>query len=157
SIRKAIRAGKVMSTLNAEMQLALMADDTASFVARHDPGISRDVLVEQTHERIADLDALRESLPERPRNLSGFAREARALAGLFHVASRDAPEVLLFLRLMARAIGADAARLIPGGGPVRVDLGKLGPIELPPTRELPPPLLRIRHVVDAYHAAFASG
>jgi hypothetical protein len=121
------------------MQFTVMTDDTASFIAGHDSGMSREELIERTHQRIADLDALRESLAERPHNLHGFARDAYELAGLFHRVRPDAPEVLLFLRIMARAIGADAARLIPGGGPVRVDLGKLGPMELPPTNETPPP------------------
>jgi Immunity protein 49 len=151
-IRKA-----VPFTVDAEMQFTVMNDDTASFIAGHDPKMSREELVEQAHERIEDFDALRESLPERPRNLSSFARDAHALAGLFHRIRPDAPEILLFLRIMARAIAADAARLIPGGGPVRVDLGKLGPIELPPTNETPPLLLRLRHITDAYHAAFAAG
>jgi hypothetical protein len=46
------------------------------------------------------------------------------LAGYFHLLEPDSPEVLLFLRLMARAIAADAARTIPGGGPVLLTLAK---------------------------------
>jgi Immunity protein 49 len=143
--------------VDIEMQLTAMAGDTASFIAGHDPGMSREELIEQTHQRIADFDALRESVPERPRNLSSFARDAWSLAGLFHRVKPDAPEIPLFLRIMARAIAADAARLIPGGGPVRVDLCKLGTLELPPTDETPPPLLRVEHITRAYHAAFAAG
>jgi hypothetical protein len=89
-----------------------------------------------------------------------LAREARELAGLFHLVTPDAPEVLSFLQLMARSIAAEAARAIRGGGPVRVDLGKLGPIELAPAQQLPLPLLQPRYIADiadAYHAAFAAG
>src|SRR5262245_52671107 len=93
-------------TVDTEMPFAVMTDDTDSFIAGHDPGMAREELIERTHERIADLDALRESLAERPRNLHGFARDAYELAGMFHRVRPDAPEVLLFLRIMARAIGA---------------------------------------------------
>jgi hypothetical protein len=133
-----------------------MTEDTAHFVARHDPGISHEALAERVRQGVAALEALREVLPKRSRSLRGFAREAHDLAGYFHLLEPDSPEVLLFLRLMARAIAADAARTIPGGGPVRVDLGKIGPIELPP-HELPDPLPSLRQIVYAYHAAFAAG
>jgi hypothetical protein len=134
-----------------------MADDTADFVARHDPDIPRDELLEDIGERTSFLRALRESLVGRPGNLVSFANEARALAGLSHLATPDTPEIVSYLRMMARAIAAAAARAIPGGGPVRIDLDGLGPIELPPAQELPIPLLQPRYIVDAYHAAFAVG
>jgi hypothetical protein len=143
--------------MDAAMHVMATDEDTASFIAGHDPGISRAALIRQTNNSIAELDELRESLRERPRNLSVFAKAARRLAGLFHTVSPDAPEVLLFLRLLARAVGADAARSAPGDGPVQVDLGKLGPIDLPRTQERLPALLRLRHVVEGYHAAFAAG
>ena len=143
--------------MDVAMQVMDTHEDTTSFIAGHDPGISRAALIRQTNNAIAEFDELRESLRERPRNLSIFAKEARRLAGLFHMVSQDAPEVSLFLRLQARAVGADAARRAPGDRPVQVDLGKLGPIDLPRTQEQPPALLRLRHVVDGYHAAFAAG
>jgi hypothetical protein len=131
--------------------------DTATFIARHDPGFSREALAAQTKRRIAELDELRESLPMRSLNLAAFARGARRLAGMFHVIEPDAAEVALFVRLAARAIAADAARHGGGDTPVRVDLGKIGPISLARTDERPPALLRLRHIVDGYHAAFAAG
>jgi hypothetical protein len=142
---------------DAPMDVMVTPEDSASFIARHDPGLSRAALIKQTHERIAEFDELRESLRERPRNLSIFAKEARRLAGLFLMVNPDGPEVSLFLRLLARAVGADAARRASGARPVQVDLGKLGPIDLPRTQEQPPVLLRLRHVVDGYHAALAVG
>ena len=134
-----------------------MPQDTPAFVVRHDIRMSDKALIEQINEGIASLDSLRESLHERPRNLNEFAHYARRLAGQFHVVRPNAPEVLSFLRLMARAIGADAARHGPGDRPVQVDLGVLGPIEIPRTQRLPPQLLRLREVVDGYHAALAAG
>jgi hypothetical protein len=157
SNRKTIRVDGAASMMDAALQVMVTDEDTASFIAGHDPGISRAALIRQTNNAIAEFDELRESLRERPRNLSNFAKEARRLAGLFHMVSPDAPEVSLFLRLLARAVGADAARRAPGDGPVQVDLGKLGPIDLPRTQERPPALLRLRQVVDGYHAAFAAG
>jgi len=133
-----------------------MPRDTPTFVVRHYIRMSDKVLFEQIDKGIASLDSLRESLHERPRNLNEFAHDARRLAGQFHVVKPNAPEVLSFLRLMARAIGADAARHGPGDRPVQVDLGVLGPIEIPRTQRLPPQWLRLREVVDAYHAALAS-
>jgi Immunity protein 49 len=142
---------------DAATHVMITPEDTANFIARHDPGISRAALIKQANERIAELDELRESLRERPRNLSIFANEALRLAGLFLVVNPDGPEVSLFLRLLARAVGADVARRASGAGPVQVDLGKLGPIDLPRTQEQPPALLRLRQVVDGYHAALAAG
>jgi hypothetical protein len=135
----------------------IIREDTASFIARHDPGVSRDHLLQVARRRVAGFDVWPESLRKGPGNLISFAREARELAGLFHLATPDAPEVLSFLQLMARAIAAEAARAIPGGGPVPLDLGKLAMIELAPTRQLPLPLLQPRYLADAYHAAFAAG
>lgn len=143
--------------MDVATQVMVTHDDTASFIAGHEPGISRAAMIRQANNAIAELDELRESLRQRPRNLSSFAKEARRLAGLFHMVRPDAPEVSLFLRLYARAVGADAARRAPGEGPVQVDLGKVGPIDLPRTQERPPELLRLQHVVDGYHAAFAAG
>jgi hypothetical protein len=91
------------------------------------------------------------------RNLTAFAAEAYRLAGLCHTVTPNSPDILVYLRLLARAIGADAARRAPGSAPVEVDLGKTGPIAVPRTDERPPALLRLRDVVDAYHAAFAAG
>lgn len=122
-----------------------MADDKRNAVARHDPGLSRDDLLEQIHRRVRLFDAVRQSLPDRPGNLVSFANQAHALAGLSHLATPDTPEIMSYLRMMARAIAAAAARAIPGGGPVRVDLGKLGPIEIPPAQQLPIPLLQHRN------------
>jgi hypothetical protein len=134
-----------------------MGKDASNFIARHEAGMSREALVAQISKRLANLDALRESLPERPRNLTAFAADAYRLAGLSHMVTPDSPEILAYLRLLARAIGADAARRAPGSAPVEVDLGKTGPIAVPRTDERPPALLRLRDVVDAYHAAFAAG
>ena len=134
-----------------------MPQDNAQFVARHDPGVARDVLVEEVRRRITELDKLRESLQERPVNLKSFVRKARALAGLYHALKPDAPEVIVFLRLLARAIAADGARYGDGDGPVRVDLGKSGAIDIPRAQRWPPTMLRLGDIVDGYHAALAAG
>lgn len=131
-----------------------MTDDAADFVARHDTGLSLETVAGMVRQRLDSLEILRTVLLERPRSLGGFARETHALAGYFHVLKPDAPEVGLFLRLTARAIAADAARTIPGAGPVLVDLGETGPLALPPHQEQPPSLRRIVH---AFHAALAAG
>jgi hypothetical protein len=132
----------------------ITANDTANSVARHDPGLSREALAEIARDRLTDLEVLRAVLLERSRSLAGFARETRWLAGYFHLLQPDAHEVAIFLRLMARAVAADAARTLPGAGPVRVDLGETGPLELPPHQEEAPDL---RQIVDAFHAALAAG
>jgi hypothetical protein len=46
-----------------------MTEDTARFIARHDPGVSRDRLLEVARRRVAGFDAWRESLREGPGNL----------------------------------------------------------------------------------------
>lgn len=130
-----------------------MSVDSPNFVARHDIGLPREALADIARDRLAGLDTRRTYAVARPQSLTGFAREAHCLAGYYHAAQPDAPEVGVFLRLTARALAAAAARAVPGAGPVRIDLGETGPLELPPSRQAPPSL---RDIVNAYHAAFAS-
>ena len=109
------------------------ADDSWSFIARHDPGMTRDELLEYFRERIGRLW---KGLPERPRNVRDLGKYALTFAALTQLLTPDAPEIMDYLRMGARGIAAAAARCIPGGGPVRVELGRFGPIELPPIKDL---------------------
>jgi len=97
------------------------------------PGILRD-------ELLADLREIMgwswEGLPERPGNVRALCKDALTLAALTQLLAPDAPEITEYLRMGARGIAAAAARCIPGGTPVRVELGRFGPIELPPIKDL---------------------
>ena len=159
------------------------AADTLSFVARHDPGMPRDSLVEIFRRSI---DRIWKGLPERPVNVRNLGRYALKVAALTQLLTPDAPEIMEYLRMGARGIAAAAARYIPGGGPVRVELGRFGAIELPPITDIaaelatpwftiqcievsddgvtevpvepqvPRPDVSLRQIVFAYHAAFAT-
>ena len=160
------------------------AADTLSFVARHDPGMPRDELLEDYREFI---NRIWKGLPERPVNVCDLGRYALKVAALTQLLTPDAPEIMEYLRMGARGIAAAAARYIPGGGPVRVELGRFGAIELPPVTDIaaelatpwftiqcievsddgvtevpvepqvPRPDVELSEIVSAYHAAFATG
>jgi len=134
----------------------MRADDTTSFVSRHDTGIPREESLDYIRYYTRSLKSAWDSLPKMPGNLVGFATDAWALAGYTHLATPDAPEIMPYLRLVARGIAAAAARTIPDSGPVCVELGEFGPIEIPPARKLPIRGLNLREIVHAYYAALAT-
>ena len=129
--------------------------DGPSFIIRHDHGRSRESVTEQINGGIERLNRLRGYLDHRPSNLRAFAGQARNLAGLFQVVRPDAPEVKTFLKLAARAIGYAGLRLLPGEGPIEVDLIG-GPVALPRLAEISESV-GLGHVVDGFHAAIATG
>jgi len=159
------------------------AADTWDFIARHDPGMPRGELLDVLRR---SLDWEWESLPERPRNVRSLGTDALSFAALTQLLTPDAPEITEYLRMGARGIAAAAARYIPDGDPVRVELGRFGVIELPrvtdlatefttsrltiryveltdsgpieyePEPEPPHPDVALREIVYAYHAAFAT-
>jgi len=76
------------------------------------------------------------SLPQTPGNVLSLGMDALRLAGVTHRLEKYARGTQEYLRLGARAIAAAAARYISGGGPLRVELGRFGAIELPPIMDL---------------------
>lgn len=65
--------------------------DGVGFIARHDPGVDRNLLTTQAVDGVARLDKLRGSLAERPININSFAGQAYRLAGLYHLLGPTPP------------------------------------------------------------------
>lgn len=96
-----------------------------------------------------------DALAKRPNALRGLGEEARVLLGCAMVLDPDGPEGSQWLRLLARAYTLQAARLLPGDGPVALDLPVLGRVAVPRTDEIRS--LFLRQYIDACHAALALG
>lgn len=96
-----------------------------------------------------------DTLPKRPSILRRLGGDARVLLGCTMVLDPNGPEGAQWLRLLARAYTLQAARLLPGDGPVALDLPTFGRVTVPRTDDFG--ALSLRHYIDACHAALALG
>lgn len=129
--------------------------DTPTFIVRHEVGLSTEDIQEKLKQKKKTLGISLENLPKLPANLSSIAGLCRDLIGLTHFSEPDSPDLAGYLRCMARAIGADAARHAPGNEPIVVDLGH-GPVELARAEPKPSSSARLSRVIDGYHAALSA-
>ena len=116
-----------------------------------DPGL----LTAVRARKIGSLPLAVAAMATRPDILPHLAREAVTLLGCTMLLDPDDAEAGKWLRLAGRAYTLQAGRLVPGDGPVTLDMPVLGLASAP--RRTGHGALHLHQFTDACHAALALG